>query len=373
MQVIFDATLFFQYGFCFLSTHDASSGEVPELGMTRGGQANGLLGAAVPGVLSFKTATHTGDVRVRIEAHDAAPVLVDAADEVVEASFEAFGADAWLQTFDDGGELTLPGPGSYRVRLSCFDWDAGDDGSGYDGPAPDRYLLQLWPAEAAPDAVLRQRSERAGYWHGVAATTPAPGPEELTRRGWEDDEDDEDDATREAFWQQERLREQWGGTVPGEPLLSLGGYTAQLHARDSSLVEALAAAGAAHQRAVALWAARRVCAAASDRLDWSVALDAVAAGRPVPAPFDDFGAVSAIAWPPDPDAPVGQAQWSMSVGRAVRSVIDPTVSAVSALRGTTEPDPLRAAVDAVEAAGWSERDEKAFFAAVRAELARLTG
>ena len=34
--------------------------------------------------------------------------------------------------------------------------------------APDRYLLQLWPAEPAPDAVVREGSEIAAYWHGVA-------------------------------------------------------------------------------------------------------------------------------------------------------------------------------------------------------------
>ena len=37
-----------------------------------------------------------------------------------------------------------------------------------DGLAPDRYLLQLWPAAEAPDAVVRQTGEYAAYWHGVA-------------------------------------------------------------------------------------------------------------------------------------------------------------------------------------------------------------
>lgn len=32
----------------------------------------------------------------------------------------------------------------------------------------DRYLLQLWPAPMAPDAILRQTSEHAAYWHRVA-------------------------------------------------------------------------------------------------------------------------------------------------------------------------------------------------------------
>jgi hypothetical protein len=34
--------------------------------------------------------------------------------------------------------------------------------------APDRYLLQLWPAPAAPDEIEKETSAVAGYWHRVA-------------------------------------------------------------------------------------------------------------------------------------------------------------------------------------------------------------
>ena len=48
-----------------------------------------------------------------------------------------------------------------------------DEGQELDTPedgetAPDRYLLQLWPAPPEPDAVVREGSESAAYWHGVA-------------------------------------------------------------------------------------------------------------------------------------------------------------------------------------------------------------
>lgn len=370
MQVIFDGAPFVQYGFVWLSTLDGY--DLPDLVAARGGQVNGLLGAALPGVLSVLTATHTGSVPLRVEAGAAAPVLNDAADDVVEASFEARSVDLRLQTFDDGADLTLPAAGSYRARLSCSAWDAAHDGTeDEDGTVPDRYLLQLWPAPPAPDAVLRQRSGGTAYWHGVAASTPAPDPDTPIVPAWQD-EDDEDEETREAFWEQERARMRWGGTVPDDPrLLAVGGYAHQLYGRDRALVEALVDAAPAHQRAVALWAARRVCTTATDRVDWSVALDAVAAGRPVPPPFDDYDAVSAITWPPDPDAVGGT--WGMlvaSVGPAVRQPIDPTACAVPALAAAAQPDPLRAVLDAVEAAGWAEPDEKAFFAGVRAELSR---
>jgi hypothetical protein len=49
------------------------------------------------------------------------------------------------------------------------------DGTRLDGdPALDRYLLQLWPAAWAPDAVLRQSTEAAAYWNGVAQETQGP-------------------------------------------------------------------------------------------------------------------------------------------------------------------------------------------------------
>jgi hypothetical protein len=48
--------------------------------------------------------------------------------------------------------------------------DAGHqaDNIAEDEPAVDAYLLQFWPAAAAPDCVVKQTSEVAGYWHAVA-------------------------------------------------------------------------------------------------------------------------------------------------------------------------------------------------------------
>ena len=43
--------------------------------------------------------------------------------------------------------------------------------------------MQLWPAPPAHDAVLRQTSAIAGYWHGVALDTPPP-PRRPPRPNW---------------------------------------------------------------------------------------------------------------------------------------------------------------------------------------------
>ena len=68
----------------------------------RRGQANGLLGAAVPGVLSFVTGLHTGAVPLQILWHDHAPAEPGAEYlDVVEASFQPQQAELLLWTFHE--------------------------------------------------------------------------------------------------------------------------------------------------------------------------------------------------------------------------------------------------------------------------------
>ena len=52
-----------------------------------GGQANGLCGAAVPGLLFLTTGLDTGHTRVTVEVLDAPAPIGDDWEEVVEASF----------------------------------------------------------------------------------------------------------------------------------------------------------------------------------------------------------------------------------------------------------------------------------------------
>lgn len=78
-----------------------------------------------------------------------------------------------------GGEsaepLPLPAGGPYRVRYCARGMDAARDLDTRldDDPAPDAYLLQLWPAPPAPDAVLRVTAAAAAYRHDHARTLPA--------------------------------------------------------------------------------------------------------------------------------------------------------------------------------------------------------
>jgi hypothetical protein len=72
---------------------------------------------------------------------------------VVEASFRP--ATAKVQW---GGESWPLAPIDYRVRYSATGMDRARGRYTLLEPPVDRYLLQLWPAPPAPDAVIRETS-----------------------------------------------------------------------------------------------------------------------------------------------------------------------------------------------------------------------
>jgi hypothetical protein len=126
------------------------------------GQENGWVAAAVPEVLQVVLARSFGGSSVRIELGDEKPAPDLTWEDCVEVSI-TIPEDAevtWL-TFagETGGSLEIPAD-SYRVRVSARDRDAAAAGD-----VVDHYLLQLWPAPAAPDAIIRVGSKEAAYWH----------------------------------------------------------------------------------------------------------------------------------------------------------------------------------------------------------------
>ena len=165
MTTLYDDRLWVHYGFVNL----CSGVEPDPVGDPRRVQANGLLGARLPHQLAMVTGLHTGDVPFRVEWHDAAPPVDPAWEEVVEASVDLPDADCELSAFEDLATVTLPVTGWHRARYCASGMDAGRelDTTDDDAPAPDRYLLQLWPAPPRPDAVVRVTSEVAAYWHST--------------------------------------------------------------------------------------------------------------------------------------------------------------------------------------------------------------
>jgi len=58
------------------------------------------------------------------------------------------------------------GEEAYRVRYTA----CGMDSSRIGGGVRDSYGLWFWPAPATSDAIVRQTSAQAAYWHGAVAS-----------------------------------------------------------------------------------------------------------------------------------------------------------------------------------------------------------
>jgi hypothetical protein len=176
--ILFDEPVSVHYGFIHVfSRADGEEGTPLESGEFDGdpvgpaaGQTCGLAGAQVPHQLSLVTGLHTGEVPLTITWDDHEPPLDDGWEDAVEVSLQLRGASLALETFEDSYRATVPQAGWHRARYCAAGMDAGRD---VDTPdegeqAPDRYLLQLWPAPHSPEALVREGSEIAAYWHRVA-------------------------------------------------------------------------------------------------------------------------------------------------------------------------------------------------------------
>ena len=127
------------------------------------------------------TATHTGRVRVTVQRHDHEPAPApEEWEEVVEAPFvPPDGPVALIDWVDERWWPLALEPIGHRVRYCAAGMGEATAATGLDLDelAPDRYLLQFWPdpdGATRPDAVLRQTSEPAAYWHAYARELPPP-------------------------------------------------------------------------------------------------------------------------------------------------------------------------------------------------------
>lgn len=170
-KVLFDDMVPVHYGYFYLS---AGEGELGDLNDARRGQKNGLCGALIPNQASLVTGLHTGEVPLVVEWHPNEPPVAGAWEDVVEVSVEFPDTDVLMSSFEDAFGLELPVSGWHRVRYCGSGMDEGKelDTPDDDEEAPDRYLLQMWPAPDAPDEIKLVGSRTAEYWHGVAGQEP---------------------------------------------------------------------------------------------------------------------------------------------------------------------------------------------------------
>ncbi|TCC39738.1 hypothetical protein [Kribbella sindirgiensis] len=131
------------------------------------GQVNGLVGAAHGDGVYMHFGRRSGGSPVRIVLADVAPgVPEESWEDVVEVSIDVRSEDVGWTSWggESGGDLDGVAAGSYRLRVSARGRDIARDREFADGLF-DAYLLELWPAPAEPDAILRIGSEDARYWH----------------------------------------------------------------------------------------------------------------------------------------------------------------------------------------------------------------
>lgn len=294
MRTILDGQLWLSYSQAYVTS---GGDEHPQLATCFAGQRNGLLGAALQGCLYLVTGLHTGSVPITVEVHAAEPVLRGAWEEVVEATFVPDGEAVHLAgcLANEGHAFTLD-PVPHRVRYCASGMDAARSAdTRSDGePEIDRYLLQFWPAPPEADRIVRQTSEIAAYWHGVARSQPSPDELAARRRA-----EAEQEARRRAAEEEAALaarqtfhdRMLWGGPRPADPLGSVPD-AASVARVDRQLAEELVRLPPARRRETARWVARAALVEAGlDGIDWIVsALAALEAGTELPEPFDDPGA-----------------------------------------------------------------------------------
>jgi hypothetical protein len=169
---VFAGPLWVHYGQAYVLSGDS---EVPDLGDAFRGQVNGLCGSAVSGAMFLITGLHTGHVGFTVQVFESPPELDRSWEEIVETPFLVPALPVALYQWGATSGRPLPlALGQYRARYSARGMQAGNDQDTLvgDDPAVDEYLLQLWPAPAAPDEVIRQTSQTAAYGHKFAAEVP---------------------------------------------------------------------------------------------------------------------------------------------------------------------------------------------------------
>jgi hypothetical protein len=134
---------------------------------------NGLI-SVPPGVAVVHAGTHTGPVRVTVQARTDPPTQtsLDAWDEVVEVSLTTNSGQVFLEEWDgpgheDLGNLVCAGPGSYRLRVHARGRDQAHAIHTVLEEPIEEHLLITWPAPSANETALKQTDQYGALHRGT--------------------------------------------------------------------------------------------------------------------------------------------------------------------------------------------------------------
>jgi len=165
MSKIFEGPLQVHYGQAYILPDDMCG---LDLNDSFRGQVNGLCGAATPGALFLLTGQHTGQVGFTLEVFETAPAIDAKWEEIVEVSLEVCELGVSLVKWEGEEKYPIPlSTGCYRVRYCALDMQQGQESFGDEGIV-DFYYLCFWPSTRVKDAVVKQTSQIAQYWHESA-------------------------------------------------------------------------------------------------------------------------------------------------------------------------------------------------------------
>lgn len=163
----------------FVTTHQyyMQSGDVlPAWDEAFRQQSNGILGGALPGLLTIASGVHTGYIDICVMLVDAPPPVAQHWEDVVEVSFRPLteGLTVADGETDELHDFSLP-IDDYRARLSVRGMDEGEALITLDMPSDtivEHHELMFWRAILGSDSVLRQGSRCAAGQHRWVQTLP---------------------------------------------------------------------------------------------------------------------------------------------------------------------------------------------------------
>jgi hypothetical protein len=166
-QTLFDGLVETDYGQLDLVWSDEGSFD-GDWERSFAGHTNGLVGSANPDGVYVNLSSRFGGCRVCVVLQESQPPTPPILwEDVVEVSIAIpEGSQARWESWgaESSGDLVGLRPGSYRLRVSAHGRDAARADE-HSESRPDNYLVEIWPATAAPDAIVRVGSEDASYWH----------------------------------------------------------------------------------------------------------------------------------------------------------------------------------------------------------------